>query len=161
MGYRSLSIKEVVGDIFSSLQPGDLLVHGCNAQGVMGAGIARIVKDLFPGAFALYSVHLRAYLKNPLGTVSFYADESRKVVIANAITQERFGADSRQVCYNAVSDCFSEVFQYAIGTCAPRVIFPAIGAGLGGGRWDIIYAIINSELEASGYPGEVVFYKYD
>jgi len=47
-----LTIKH--GDVFEELKAGDVFVHGCNAQSVMGSGTAKIVKDKWPKAFQLY-----------------------------------------------------------------------------------------------------------
>lgn len=44
-----MEIRSVEGDIF--VRPEHVLVHGCNAFGTMGAGIALQIKRLDPGAF--------------------------------------------------------------------------------------------------------------
>ena len=123
-----------------------IIVHGCNCQGVMGGGFALEVKNRFPLAYHEYDkVHRTNGLK--LGEICFAEVAPNKFII-NANTQEGFGGSRRNVSYDAVADCFSEVYRFAKVIEQHRgvkldVIFPAIGAGLGGGDWKIISAIID------------------
>ena len=70
-----------------------IIVHGCNAQGVMGSGIALEIKNRFPNVFDAYRKH---YIKNnnslTLGEIipAKVADDKW---IVNAITQKFFGKD--------------------------------------------------------------------
>jgi O-acetyl-ADP-ribose deacetylase (regulator of RNase III) len=123
-----------------------IIVHGCNAQGVMGSGVALAIKQMYYQCFLEYR---RVYEEEtlPLGSIvwfnpEFCIDFSKNLFIANAITQEYFGTDRRHVNYAAIAKVFMEVFRQA-KTTDLEVHFPKIGAGLGGGDWDIIEAIIN------------------
>jgi len=46
-------IEHKIGDLFSNTE--GYIVHGCNAQGVMGSGVAKIVKDQYFDAFKRYA----------------------------------------------------------------------------------------------------------
>lgn len=136
--------KYVKGDLFKT--PLLVIAHGCNAQGVMGSGVAKIVKDKYPEAYKAYKErydsatdkHLSAL---PLGDMS--VSNSNGLMIVNMVTQKNYGRDGeRYVSYDAVSACFSSLNRYFKGTA---VAIPKIGAGLGGGDWNVIEAIINSE----------------
>lgn len=124
-----------------------IIVHGCNCQGVMGAGIALEIKNRFPEAFHEYErVHRSRGLK--LGEICF-AEVSPNKFIINANTQEGYSRVGRQVSYDAIADCFTEVVKFAKTIEKHRgqkleVIFPMIGAGLGGGDWKVISAIIDA-----------------
>lgn len=124
-----------------------IIVHGCNCQGVMGAGIALEVKNRFPGAFYEYDrVHRSRGLK--LGEICFAEVAPNKFII-NANTQEGYSRVGRQVSYDAIADSFTEVVRFAKGIETHRgakldIIFPMIGAGLGGGDWNVISAIIDA-----------------
>lgn len=124
-----------------------IIVHGCNCQGVMGAGIAFEVKNRFPAAFYEYDrVHRSRGLK--LGEICFAEVAPNKFII-NANTQDGYGRDRRAVSYDAVADCFTEVLRFAQTIEKHRgvkleIIFPLIGAGLGGGDWKIISGIIDA-----------------
>lgn len=123
-----------------------IIVHGCNCLGVMGGGIAFEVKNRFPIAFHEYDkVHRSRGLK--LGEICFAEITPNKFII-NANTQQGVGGSVRQVSYDAIADCFAEVTKFAKVVEQHRgtkleIIFPAIGAGLGGGDWNIIAAIID------------------
>jgi O-acetyl-ADP-ribose deacetylase (regulator of RNase III) len=68
-------------------------------------------------------------------------------VIINAITQHDFGPDGkRYVSYDAVSEAMQEINLYCKAGRYDQVAMPQIGAGLGGGDWTVIEAIIESEL---------------
>ena len=46
-------IEYIRGDIITSLD--DHIVHGCNAQGVMGSGVAKALRDEWPQIFKPYA----------------------------------------------------------------------------------------------------------
>ena len=119
------------------------IVHGCNAQGVMGSGVALAVKKKYPEAYRSYaSIHADEGLV--LGESYPYVHPDKKLVIWNAITQEGFGQPLRNCSYDAIQTCF-EGINFAVGTLDnvdKEIHIPAIGAGLGGGNWEIIREII-------------------
>lgn len=124
-----------------------IIVHGCNAKGVMGAGVALAVRKTYPEAFRVYrEVFEEVGLE--LGTVSF-VPVAENLIIANAITQENYTSQAKgpacMVDYKAIRNCFKEIAIEAKATNLP-VHYPMIGAGLGGGDWDTIQAIIEDEL---------------
>lgn len=140
-----------------------IIAHGCNAQGVMGSGVAALVKAKYPGAFEQYVADLEMLSKDeayagmsPLGYVSFWSLTDLNdalledgLLIANCITQNLFGRDgSKFVSYDAIYTCFSTLERIAIAT-GMTINIPRIGAGLGGGDWNAIEAIINSVCKES------------
>jgi O-acetyl-ADP-ribose deacetylase (regulator of RNase III) len=209
--------------------PGDLLngetmiVHGCNAQGVMGRGVAKEIKERMPWAYEAYRRehvkdqieklllargHAVRLVNDPqsdqygqkevieqidqaitrriagpdpetfkgalrLGTVVWAMDNkhpqpgvqtARFRIVGNAITQEHwkkeYAVNGRNVDYDAVRSTLKEIDAFVkltqngydadshilIDNISPitRVGFPKIGAGLGGGEWDEIEAIIEA-----------------
>jgi len=123
------------------------IVHGCNAQGVMGAGVALAVKRKYPGAYNDY-VRIHQYHRLVLGVAYPYA-VSTNLVIWNAITQEGFGQPTRNCSYDAIQTCFEQINETLIQTgpsdyCELHI--PMIGAGLGGGNWEIIREIIEQTV---------------
>lgn len=131
------------------------IAHGCNAQGVMGRGVAKVIKSKYPKAFLKYrTAHEKYGLK--LGEV-ISVIESGKLIL-NCITQEYYGKlSSVYVDYPAIRLCMREVnikvaYFYQIESTSPNTIdwmsvaFPKIGSGLGGGDWSVISDIIEEEL---------------
>jgi O-acetyl-ADP-ribose deacetylase (regulator of RNase III) len=124
------------------------IVHGCNTEGVMGAGIAKQIKEKYPEAFEIYVDHL-AQFKNKndaLGTICTY-EVNKHLIIVNAITQLRYGRTNiRYVNYCAVQACFEQVCVISKDKKHNRINYPQIGAGLGGGDWSILSDIISTEI---------------
>lgn len=144
-------INVIHGDL---LDQKGIIVHGCNAMGVMGSGVAAVVKARFPSAYEMYKEYCEENdeagneAEKILGDVIVYDDFSAGVIIANGITQAGFGYKKRHVDYEAVAQVFRTVNDMALETKLP-VYFPLIGAGLGGGNWKIIKLIIEDELDSS------------
>lgn len=118
-----------------------IIIHGVNAQGVMGSGVALAVKQRFPEAYQRYMLDYNDGSLR-LGTSS-YQRVSDNLYIANACTQEYYGRDGqRYVNYMAICSCFYKIFQWA-RTQGYACHFPKLGAGLGGGSWEVIQQLIN------------------
>lgn len=132
-----------------------IVVHGCNAQGVMGSGVAKEVREVYPGAYEAYRNAYEKHLKETgqalqLGRVVWYtvSKEEPKLAIANAITQQFYGRDPkvRYVSYEAIETAFRRIGAIAREHNLP-VHYPMIGAGLANGDWGTIADIIDRELE--------------
>lgn len=128
-----------------------IIVHGCNAQGVMGSGLAKALRDKYPQAFEAYhEVYERQGLE--LGNVVL-AEITETLVIANAVTQWHYGRDKiKYVSYPAIQHTFAQIAD-AANQLNIQVHYPMIGAGLGGGDWAIISEIIDTAFEP--YPDVV------
>lgn len=138
-----MKIQYIDGDMFKS--DINYLAHGCNAQGVMGSGVAAIVRRDFTQA---YDEYVARHKIKPweLGEVQFVPSNGK--VIINAITQKFFGRDGyRYVSYDAVAEAMYEINARLKDHENPRLGMPKIGAGLGGGDWNVIASIIESELK--------------
>lgn len=135
-------IKYRKGDLLSVTS--GVILHGCNAQGVMGSGIALAIKKRFPEAYMTYRDN---YDNVPgglqLGSIIWHHVPSKMLWIANAITQENYGRlNKRYVNYAAIVSVFKDCVGFAY-TQQCSLNFPKIGAGLGGGDWSIIEQLID------------------
>jgi O-acetyl-ADP-ribose deacetylase (regulator of RNase III) len=123
------------------------IVHGCNAQGIMGSGVALAVKNTWPAAFESYR---RQYIDDGLKLgVAYPCAVSMDLVIWNAVTQDNFGVGKRQVSYDAVETCFAQINSILTqrgNALHNELHIPLIGAGLGGGNWEIIKTIIEETV---------------
>lgn len=138
------------GNILEEVKSG-FIVHGCNTEGKMGSGIAAQIKNKYPAAFEAYYadiVNKRKLGVNPLGTITVVAIE-RGLYVVNAVTQTLTPNIKRRMNYEAMANCFEAVTKAAIAVSVTEISFPAIGAGLGGGKWPIIEAIIDNTLPDS------------
>lgn len=137
-----------IGDMFKGGHM--FLAHGCNAQGVMGSGVAKIVKDQYYYAYkSYYEVFDDEGLS--LGQViraSVSHGNSGKPTIFNCITQNKYGTDQRYANYGAIQSCIRKISRWMrenIEKCDREVALPMIGAGLAGGDWPTIAQIIERE----------------
>lgn len=127
------------GDLFAS--PHRVLVHGCNAQGVMGGGVAWHVRDQFPEAYDQYRQQYLDQGELALGTIIPVETNGR--IIVNAVTQQHFGAPpARYVSYDAVSVAMAAVDAWCRENGYAEFAMPRIGAGLGGGDWQVIESVV-------------------
>jgi O-acetyl-ADP-ribose deacetylase (regulator of RNase III) len=147
-------ITYIKGDLFAENHK--IIAHGVNCQGVMGSGVAKIIKEKYPWAYTAYKDFCE--LRDPiylLGEVRpCWNDED--VLILHCFTQLEYGKDGRRyISYDAVDDCMKRIadnmyWKGVIGPnkiCSDPIAMPKIGAGLGGGEWSIIESIINHRLK--------------
>lgn len=130
-------------------------MHGCNAQGVMGSGVAKQLRAKYPYIYMDYQESLcvmRISKYNPLGQVVF-SWVGPDLYVANAITQEFYGSDGRQyVDYLALEQALDKTVEFANRKNLPVHVPYLIGAGLGGGSEKIILDIF------AKYPYNIVFH---
>ena len=118
------------------------IAHGCNCQGKMGAGVAKLIRDKWPIVFEDYIQHDKSMGLRPGDTTVTQLDDNKFVI--NLMTQEYYGTDGKQyVSYEAVRDCFHTVKKLIGGN---SLAIPKIGSGLAGGDWDTIAKIIEEEM---------------
>jgi O-acetyl-ADP-ribose deacetylase (regulator of RNase III) len=136
-----------IGDMFKGGHR--FIAHGCNTQGVMGSGVAKIVKENYSYA---YNHYREAYEDQglTLGEVLFSAAGIHRPMIFNCITQNHYGTGQRYANYGAIQECIRKINKAMAGTVDlsgdfEEVAFPMIGAGLAGGHWPTIAQIIERE----------------
>ncbi len=122
--------KVKVGNLFDNVEHG-FIMHGCNAQGVMGSGVANIIRLEYPKAYEVYALQYPHYILGEVIPVKV-ADN---LVIVNAITQDDYGTHKVQVDYDAVEQACRGVKHLANSGMieSKNISFPFIGAGLAGG----------------------------
>lgn len=120
------------GDAFAGLNAGEVnhLIHCCNAQGVMGSGFAKSVKELHPYAFL-------AYTQSGCQLGSVTANDG----IINLVGQEFYGKDKnrRYVSYDALTDGLARIADSFTG---PFGIPYLMGCDRAGGEWAVVEKII-------------------
>lgn len=145
-----VSITYKVGDLFESTEPA--LAHGCNTHGVMGAGVARIVRQRHPEAFYAYTQACdmgRFRLGSALPVYSSPAGD-RGRWIYNLATQVNPGADATLW---GVFLSFANMAEDARVRGIDAVGIPRIGCGIGGLTWDNVEPTINAAISQSTHPG--------
>lgn len=114
----------------------------------MGAGFAKKVKELYPGAAEADKLTLCGDIKK-LGNYSVAVQKhvfySQKIIIVNAYTQYRYSKGSRSVSYPMLKSVFTKMNKDFQGM---TITMPKIGCGLGGGDWEIVRQLIELYLNA-------------
>jgi O-acetyl-ADP-ribose deacetylase (regulator of RNase III) len=147
-----------VGDMLTT--PNLYCAQGCNAQGAMGSGIAKTIRDLYPNVYQEYrTAHLTDGLT--LGDLVVVAVPEAvykghtypQRVMINAITQEFAGNDGvRYVSYDGIARAIENIVAFINDMEGksppweeyPEVSFPLIGAGLARGDWFVIARLIET-----------------
>ena len=139
-------MKTIHGDLLTLVLDGtfDVIVHGCNCQLVMGAGIAKAIKSTFPEAYDADRETNKAD-RNKMGTISFATVERdhHEITIVNGYTQFHWRGSGIRADYDAIRSVMTAVKSQFSGK---RIGYPKIGAGLAKGDWDLISQIIDEEL---------------
>lgn len=152
-------MREVIGDILTPADAGNPVVvcHQVNCMGVMGAGLAKQIKNRFPNAFRIYKSQCNAWSHCPsgnLGYAQFYnASEEAGYFIANIFGQITYGTGRRQTDYDAIREGLRRVAN-AFPKSTVRIPYK-MGCGLGGGDWDIVLDIIQDTLVSKGIDVEI------
>ena len=124
------------------------LVQGCNAQGVMGSGVALQVKHKIPESYRSYKSLCNSLpVCERLGRYTVSGFGSGKYMV-NAITQENYGTDGkRYTSYDAVSEVFRELAVYVGKEEVVMAIPKKFASDRGGACWKAVKQIIKSELK--------------
>ena len=140
------------GDIFDA--PIHLLMHCCNCQHTMGAGLALEVKNRYPEAYeadlattmggrdklGFFSV---AKITKPTGQLRY---------ILNCYCQFFYGRERRHLDYEATYRCFEAVRQRLIDNKRNHFVIGInynFGSKNAGGDWEVVEAMIKSVFEES------------
>lgn len=144
-------LQTIHGDLLQLAMAGrfDVIIHGCNCQCQMGKGIALSIKRQFPEA---YKADLETVKGDPakLGSISVAAVSRPGVSfhIVNGYTQFHWRGAGDKADYAAIEQVMRAVRSRFSGK---RIGYPRIGAGLAGGDWERIAAIIASVLEGENH----------
>ena len=141
-------MRKIKGDLIQLALEGEfnIIVHGCNCFCAMGAGIAKTVKQKFPEAYQA-DLKTESGNRNKLGEIS-WAESKSGLIIVNGYTQYHWKGRGKKVDYDALRQVFKKVKKNFSGQ---KIGYPAIGAGLAGGDWQIISRIIEEELEGEDH----------
>ena len=175
------TLEHIDGDIFK-IQEIQVCGHQCNCQNIMGSGIAKTIKELYPEAYAADTA-LAKTGGNVLGVYS-----KADIDLINGVKNRRgtslcriynlygqnLGTDyskrwDRKTDYEALysalegmafdlkaTDADEMMFDYCR---EPVVAFPYLmGSHRGGGRWEVVERLI--EVAFDNYQGRVIIVHY-
>ena len=141
-------ITFVKGDLLDS--DCDYICHQVNCMGVMGAGIAKQIRERYPEVYNVYRNHCGVYSRSGasilLGHIDIVPINSKPGFhVINMYSQKECGTGKRYTSYDAFN-CALHYIRYMIPPYA-SIGFPKnIGCGLGGGNWNLIVGMIHEVL---------------
>lgn len=122
----------------------DMIAHGANCFNLMGAGIAKQIKDRYPEAFYADKYYPLSKLDR-LGNFS----EAMNGTLFNLYTQYHPGPNARyaaiELCFTKLNNHLSEYRLCGLDTLG----IPLIGCGIGGLQWDKVEEIISQTYDAT------------
>lgn len=125
-----------------------ILIQQVNCKGVMGAGLAKQLREKYPGMYSSYLEYIRketngdlSQSKVLLGKAYPYHTKSGLTII-NCFGQDGYGHDTQQTDYAALRAALTIVANTAV-CYGSRVAIPwGIGCALAGGDWNLVMDMI-------------------
>lgn len=146
-----------------------IIAHVVNCHGVMGAGVARQIRGMYPDVYKDYKAYCDGFAKSAykksimLGKETFSFVDNNTKCIFNLFAQFDFGVSKRQLNYAALTKSLISMIE-DIKSGGPfldfgkRIAIPyKLGCGLAGGHWDIVREILTDIEDLTGV--EFVAYK--
>lgn len=133
-------VRIVERDLFEA--SANIICHQVNCQGIMGSGVALLVKQKYPQVFKEYTIFCTENEGKLLGKVLPVKCSDGKV-ICNLFAQDNFGYDGKcYTSYEALKECFDYLKNYAPER--DEIAMPYLmGCHRGGGDWNKVYTMLD------------------
>ena len=147
------------GDLLTS--DAEIICQQVNCLGVMGAGLAKQIRDTYPEVFAEYMKFCTG--REPcdlLGKAQIV--QASKYKVCNIFGQAGVRKQPGQQCtvYAALNRAFASLKDYCLENGISSIAVPyGMGCGLGGGDWDVVWANIYDAFEDTNV--EIQIWRYD
>jgi len=114
-----------------------VILHQVNCKRVMGAGIAKQIRLLYPQHYIDY-----INSQQKLGDIVI-THVSPTLTIIGLFAQDGYGRNKQHTNYKALEQCLIKVAQLNV---QPIYAPYKIGCGLGGGNWEIVQQLFKKHL---------------
>lgn len=136
-----MTLVHKTGDIFTTEQPA--VIHGVNIVGVMGSGIAKTVRQLYPGVYKAYRAECKAGRLHAGDMLPIFGESAVDGVadrwVLNAASQDQPGPSAQ---YDWTEQSVRAAFSWASRSGLSGVAICRIASGVGGLEWDKVLVII-------------------
>lgn len=136
-------IKNMNQDILTVKQ--GIIVQQVNCRGVMGAGLAKQIRQAYPQVYTSYMKACSMYTPEQLLGMVQLIKVSDKLTICNFFAQLNYGTNAVQTNYDAFEKCLNKLASRT-DYDTPIYIPYKIGCGLAGGDWEVIKELIDINL---------------
>lgn len=134
-------IKTIKGDLIKLFKEGEFtaIAHGANCFAKMGAGIAAQIRYNFPEAYGAD----KAFTETPFWKLGRFSSAKTDCgTVFNLYTQYEPGRNFEYMALRSAIDELEIAVDLSLGGVhrmkADPIGIPLIGAGIGGGNWDVI-----------------------
>lgn len=146
----------------------NIIAHQVNGLGVMGGGVARQIRQAYPGVYRRYKTFVDNHLspETLLGRNLMIVTDGKPVyqydpsgdakIISNLFGQARIGTSEKQTDEKALRQALEHLFEFAKMDRLSVAMPEGIGCGRGGGNWNEVRTIIEDVF--GDYP--VTLYRY-
>lgn len=140
--------NDIKGDLLQATS--GHIIHGCNMQGKMRSGVAKVIRAKYPKAYDAYK-----YISETTGLFvgqAIWVKVSEDLVIWNLITQEFYGRDGKlYLDYQGLETALQKIVintptSLMISGIERTIHTPEVGCGLAGGEWSKVEPIIKNTL---------------
>lgn len=140
-------ITYLKGDATNPQSDGNkIIIHICNDINGWGAEFVLALSKKWKEPEQQYHNWFKSKSNFVLGEIQLVPVE-KDIWVINMIAQEGFSSPGKPaIRYEALRNCLKKVSQES-KNLSTTIHCPRIGAGLAGGRWNIIEEIINEELK--------------
>lgn len=157
-----MALKRTTGDLLKFAEKGkfDIIVQGCNCFCTMGSGIARQIRESYPGAYEADKT-TTAGDKSKLGTYTKY-DTRKNFTIVNGYTQYAFNRGGATDDVFEYAGFYELLLRLAEDFPGKKFGFPCIGMGLAGGDPERIIPMLEDFavlIESTGGSATLVEFK--
>lgn len=151
-----ISIKNE--NIINAIEP--IIAHQVNCRGVMGSGVAKALRNKYPGIFFSYKKYCNSMGAELLGKIQMLTMSNGKK-ICNIFGQDGYGYDKQYTDTKALSECIYKLYKYAKDNNLDSVAMPyKIGCGRGGANWQEVYNILDIFFNEPNSKINLILYKY-
>lgn len=136
------------GDILSVTE--GLILQQVNAQGVMGSGIAKSIREKYPVVYTKYKASIdcdKSHNRDSMGSL-IVVQVAPGLYIGNMVGQRNYGRDAsiRYTSYDALDEALQDVRAFALDVGNLSIHYPTFGCGLGNGNWDVVKCLIEQHI---------------
>ena len=134
-------VKYIKGDILNVTE--GIIVQQVNCFGVMGAGLAKQIRDKWPSVYNRYQdrIYYSPNNEDLLG-MTVWNRVDTNLFVASIFGQYDYGHGAKFTIYPALFKGLDYVFGMAETDQIPIYIPKGLGCGLAGGNWDFVEVYI-------------------
>ena len=138
-------MKRLTGNILDAEH--GIICHQVNCQLVMGAGLAKQIRDKYPHVYSEYRAMQGYAVNDRLGLCQIVEVKPKTLYVANLFGQFHFRPRNiRHTDYGALAKALRDLANWRRNNCPPN--FPIwipfkMGCGLAGGDWNEVEALIS------------------